>query len=599
MRAPTFFRTFQVGMRFEWQRLASQPVTWFLGGMVLLGGLLLGLFGQVAAWQTDMLGALRLALWFTLVSAFWGHQATAAAVTVTHREVIAARAADEWALHLARLFVTGFYGALISALFFLGATLSLQALEPWRVALRWLPHVILAHTLAAALGGLSALLFARRPGLGVPATFLLWLGWFAAGPALSLSPLWPDLTLNVLRWDNTLQDASAQSLYWPLLASFALAISLIFILGLLAFSALERRHLAPAPLPAVRRLAWPLATALALGLLIASATVRHERETLLLQEAAMPVEAVLWEPQRLALRLRGQGEEQLLEGPSRPTAVNSLEYQRFAPYLGRDGVVLRVARLVPEGAYDIRIGVPESWQLYGCAEVIPTRDEALRCRGEAAERDWLVLLPTGALAREREVNRTLDPLREQARTRIERSIRAIFEHLNLPSPTLLPFGGPFWLSERALSMPTTFGASELAMRSAAGLAAIAISAYLADLRQPEVALWEGISNLPLALLATVDRLIFELGHFDLDPTEIVRRRGDVALGTEPLYPLLPFAFDETYNAYWLATDALLRERGVTSSELWHELAALTSADWEEGAWRSVLAQRWNMHVAPR
>ena len=174
----------------------------------------------------------------------------------------------------------------------------------------------------------------------------------------------------------------------------------------------------------------------------------------------------------------------------------------------------------------------------------------------------------------------------------------MFEHLKLPSPALLPFGGPFWLSERALSMPTTFGAPELMMRSAAGYAAIATSARLADVRQPEVALWEGTSNLPLALLATVDRLIFELEHFDLDPTEIARRRGQAALDSQPLYPLLPFAANERYNAYWLATDVLLREGSVTTSELWHELARLTSEDWEEGAWRNVLREQWNIDVAP-
>ncbi|MDQ3399277.1 MAG: hypothetical protein M3511_16235 [Deinococcota bacterium] len=522
-----------VGARLEWSRLKSNPATWLFGGVLVLGGLALGGFGQIAGWQNDILGALVLSLFLTIISAFWGWQATAAAIRPQAREIVAARSTDEWTLHLVRLCITGLYGGLVTMLFFLAATTPrFYLLEPWWVALNWLPHVVLAHVLAASLGGLAALLFARLPGLGIPATFALWLGWWYL--ALSLGPLWPDLTLRVLRWSNVLRDAAAESLYWPLLASFAAAILILLAFGMMTFSLTERRHLTVVPLQG-RHLAWSLATTVVIAALLATAFPRYERETRLLAQGVPTnpkVDTVLWRPSDLSLTLQSSNKKEMLQGPARPNAVSNLDFTGFAPYLGRHGVVLPVSRVTGPGPYNFVIDYPSSWLLYGCSEVTLTQTGAAECRGEAAERDWFILLPRGVTATELELAETLNPFYYRARLLIRATVEAALETVNPDSPEVevLPFGGPFWLSERSLSQSTIFGDPQLVLRNAASHAALAIAMHLASVRQPNLALW-GVEdqrpepNLPLALVAAADRLVFELGQFELDPTEAARRRG--------------------------------------------------------------------------
>lgn len=247
---PHFFRTLWLGARLEWLRLRANPASWPLAGLLIAGGLIVGRLDAASFGLHSLFDTLQLAMFLTVVSAFWGWQATAAAVHPRAREVLAARAVDEWTLQGARVAVTGLYGGLITFLAFLAlAVPRYYLLAPWWVGLRWLPVIVLAHTLAASLGGLAALLSVRRPGLGVPLTLGLWGAWVGLAPVFG--PLWPDLFLRVLRWNDVLQDAAIEPLRWPLLVSFALATLVTLTLGTSLLWGLERRRLAVTKPPAM------------------------------------------------------------------------------------------------------------------------------------------------------------------------------------------------------------------------------------------------------------------------------------------------------------------------------------------------------------
>jgi hypothetical protein len=590
---PRFCRTLWLGARLEWLRLRANPASWLLAGLLVAGGFMLGFLDTASFGLHSLFDTLQLAMFLTVVSAFWGWQATAAAVHPRTREILAARAVDEWTVQVARIAVTGLYGGLITFVAFLAlAVPRYYLLEPWWVGLRWLPVIVLAHTLAASLGGLAALLSVRRPGLGVPVTLGLWGTW--VGLAQAFGPLWPDLFLRVLRWDNVLQDAAIEPLRGPLLVSFTLAIFLILTLGISLLRGLERRRLAVTKQPAMQTAAQ-LGVVFALGvslLGLASAWAARERAlTTPSARSGSPVESLAWNPARLTLVVESEGEHEILRGPARPTAVAPRDFDAFAPYIGRHGVVLPIGR-VEVGRYDFTVYPSSGWELYGCSWTLPN-GEGVRCAGADAEVDWLMILPEGALETADRAMRSLDPALYEAKALYDASVRFALAMLKRPTPDILPFGGarPLWLSEQTLAGATVFGETPVMRRQAVHSAAVTVAANLLGVRRPNEALYTARDlqlepNVPLALVAVLDRLLLEVAG--LDPAEASVRRGEQVAFAERLYPLYPF--DDSgrpdYNAWWLATHDDLA-RGVPEGELWAALRDVT--DWNGvESWNDLL-----------
>ncbi|ADI14141.1 ABC transporter permease [Truepera radiovictrix] len=589
---PHFFRTLWLGARLEWLRLRANPASWPLAGLLIAGGLIVGRLDAASFGLHSLFDTLQLAMFLTVVSAFWGWQATAAAVHPRAREVLAARAVDEWTLQGARVAVTGLYGGLITFLAFLAlAVPRYYLLAPWWVGLRWLPVIVLAHTLAASLGGLAALLSVRRPGLGVPLTLGLWGAWVGLAPVFG--PLWPDLFLRVLRWNDVLQDAAIEPLRWPLLVSFALATLVTLTLGTSLLWGLERRRLAVTKPPAMRSAALlGVVLALGVGLLgLGSAWAARERAlTLAAPRQGSAARSLFWNPARLTLSVEREANREKLRGPARPTAVAPRDFMTFAPYIGRHGVVLPIGR-VEAGRYDFTVYPSSGWELYGCSRVAPN-GEGVRCAGADAEADWLLILPEGALETADRAMRALDPTLYEAKALYDASVRAALAKLERPVPEILPFGGSgsLWLGEKTLAGATVFGERALMRRQAVHEAAVTVAANLLGVRKPNEALYSAQSplepNVPLALVAVLDRLLLE--GADLEPAEAAVRGGEEVALADRRYPLYPFDDGRRpeYNTWWLSTHDRLAQ-GVPEGELWAALRNVT--DWNGvESWNDLL-----------
>ncbi len=587
----TFFTTLRVGLKLEWLRLRANPASWLLGGLLVGGGLIIGLLDTTSFGINSLFDNLQLAMFLTVVSSFWGWQATAAAIQPRVREVLAARAVDEWTMQLARVAVTGCYGGLITFAAYLVLTVPRYFLfEPWSVGLRWLPVIVLAHALAASLGGLAALLCCRRPGLGVPATFGLWGAWVLLAQAVG--PLWPDLFLRVLRWNNLLKDAAVEPLRGPLAVSFSLAVFATTTVGVALLRRLEHKRLA---VPEQGRLqtALQLGTAFILGAsLVTLGTARAAREGALVDKPSTgTVDSLVWNPSRLTLTLVSRGDRQELRGPARPTAVAPRDFETFAPYIGRHGVVLPISR-VASGSYDFTVFPAAGWVLYGCSTTVS--QNGVRCRGEDAAEDWLVILPEGVLATADSAARSLDPSLYEAATLYDTLVRLALSSLERPAPEILPLGGrrPLWLSEKALAGSTVFGEEPVMRRQAAYSAAVTVAANLVGVREPNEALYSTRNmrlepNVPLALVAAVDRLLFALNVLELDPAEAAARRGEPVEVSQRLYPFYPLNDRNRpdYNRWWLATDDLIAQ-GVPVADLW--VALRDVQDWGVETWNDLL-----------
>lgn len=541
------------GMRLEYSRQVQPPLL----GLVV--ALLTGLGAALGSREsfTDPFAPLSLAMLLTLPTALWSCLAAAAASSPGARELLVARGADEWAIHLARVTLIGLIGGFLSLLFTLSGLLPHAAgLPTWLPALRWVPHLLLSHTAAAALGGTAGLLLSRIPAAGLLAAGGLWclVVWSAA----PLGPASPDPLLRVLQWNSLLQDGAAEPLHGALAISF-LALALVAMLtGLAGFTLLQRTHLAPtAPSPA-RAAAWACITLVAIAAAAGAGwRIRAAEAALTALPPLSGTTQLTWQPDQRSLLATGPTGDKLIRGPVRPTAV-ALSEQRFQPYVGQHGAVVPLSLLTGAGPYRLTVTVPERWTLYGCGEASALPDGTFACRGERAEHDWLLLVPADAVGAASALVRTLSPQRAEARTLFEEVLAAGLMQLGEPMPDVVYIApdGPRWLSPRLVAGPMRSAPDPaISRRQMAHAAARALAQRLSG--EPT----GGAERALLPILATLDRLVWELG---LLPADLM----------SPASLNLPATDLDDYHRWWRLVDEGLTTGQVEAADLWQALGAL-------------------------
>lgn len=607
-RTPSFGRTFSVGLRIELDRIKQHPATWLLTFILLAVGVVLG-FVETSGWE-PIFGPLKLSMSLTIISSFWGYHATTCSNSRRMRELVVARAADEMALHMARITLTGLYGGAVTVLFFLATALPRSySLAAWQFGLRWTPHIFLAHLMSASMGGMAALAALRWPQLGMILTGGLWYGSVIV--ASRFGPSSPDLLLRVLRWNHLLKDASSDPIYVPLMLSFAVVTFLGVSFGVTLLAIGEQRSM-PVPRPMTLRLVtWCLAAMVTAVGLVTSLQDWRGREDLLLAGARASTSTQIltleWDPSHSELKvIDGEVPHEALRGPARPTTVAPSEFQAFAPYIGRNGVVLPVSRLRASGSYEFVIRHPASWRVYGCSYRANEDFNTVRCWGEAAERDWLVLLPDYAIEEAMRTGLRTSSSENHAQGLFLEGLSLAFAVLHVDMPQVLPYlsaGGPRWLGKNTLAGSMITGGDQgIMIRNAAYYLAMSIAMYLVDTRSPEEDLLDRSSGLgdeqwdsmvPLALIGTIDRLVFELGPFKLDPLEVCRRSGQQVSFGALRYRMMPQLKWAEFNQWWLTTDSLISEKGVRPEEIWRVLSQV-GRDMDARDWPATMRRLWDL-----
>lgn len=550
---PSALRHLMAGLRLEWSRQVQPPLLGLLAALLAGLGVALGIHESFA----NPFGPLDVAMFLTLPTALWGWQATTAASSPGARELLAARAADEWVIHLARVLLVGVMGGLLSLLFTMSALLPVRATPlAWLPALRWVPHVLLSHIASAALGGTAGLVFSRFPAVGLFAAGGLWslLVW----ATVLLGPTSPDPLLRVLGWSSLLRDGEAEPLYSVLALGFVSLTLTAMLAGFAGFALLKRGRLAPAVASPARLATWALsALAFTAGAVTAGWQVRATEAVLAGPPPSGSASELVWLPEERSLLLTGPAGERRIQGPVRPTAV-ALSEQRFQPYIGRHGAALPLHLLTGTGPYALSVALPEGWVLYGCGETAALPDGTVACRGEQAEDDWMVPLPSGAVEAASAELRALNPQLAEARALFEMLLAAGLRELGEPMPDVIYLdpGGPRWLSPRLVSGQVRSAPDPaVSQRQMAHAAALALTQHLSD--QPS----GGNEGALLPLLATIDRLVWELG---LLPADLMR----------PANLRLPAEELDAYNRWWHAVDQQLSAGHVEAASIWAALATL-------------------------
>lgn len=601
MTPPPFARSIRVSMRFEWYRLMHNWGSRLFVVMVVALGAVAGIRGNESL--DPVFGPVELSMLLTVASALWCALATLANSHPAFREVLVARCADEWAFHLARVAATGLYGGLLSAAFFLAFNLfHMPVLSLWPYLIKWLPHVALGHMLGAAIGGLAGLVFRRSQALAVLASVVLWV--LAQLLMAAVGPSSPDMLLRVLSWNSLYKDGAAEPVYMLLLIGLAAVTGLLVVLGMVLFLVTGRRELAPPAPKRVSRVIWGLAVGVLAVSWITCWLSWNGREGALwyrTSDAGQRTLTVAWDPRGLRIDLR-QGAKTLrsLSGPVRPTALNWTAGM-LNPYIGRHGVLLPVERLVGAGPYDLRVTQGVDWAVYGCSAREPLPGGDVVCRGDAAERDWLILLPRKAV--DEQLAMVAYSPRAEAQSLFRGLTQAAFRQLERPVPDVLFLGDQDvrWLGAETLQGPGLFGAGTLGKRRMAVYeAALAVATYKAGLRDPWpdmkwVSFGGQASRTPMPLVATIDRLMFEFGQVYVNTAE-----RDLRAGRSPNIVMLndwalPRADRDIYNRWWTAVDDLIVNRHVAPAEIW---AALSQLDPSAGGldWPPKAEALWNVRI---
>lgn len=567
---PSTWIHFLVGIRLAWSHLQQTPLYWLLAGILVAGGMALGIQEKWA----DFFAPLCLSMFLTLPTAFWGWQAAAVGSAPAVREPLVSRSADEWVINLASVLVNGLAGGFLSILFSLASLLPRVAGSlAWQKGLLWTPHVLLAHTVSAAIGTAVGLLSGRRPAVGFVCTGGLW--WLMMWFAERMGPTSPDPLLRVLQWDQLLQDASAEPLYAPLAAGYAAVTVLVLLIGIAGFAIMERRRLPASPVTPIRIAAWATAAVMAVvSFTLLTWDVRAAEAALTTAPPPLGSAVLDWNADEVILEVTHTSGRRLIRGPVRPAAV-ALSEQRFSPYVGRQGVVVPVHLLTGPGPYSLHAKVPDGWSLYGCSLVTPAPTGGVDCEGEEAESDWLVLLREGTVDESTSLLRAAHPSRAEAQDLFREVVEAGFREIGRPVPDILfsRIAGPRWLSPKLLAGPG-LQADDPAVttRQAAHGAATALTLYLVEQRHGDVE-----SEL-VPLLATLDRLLFELGPIPIDPAERQRREGAVVEQALIRYKPLPGAESPGFNEWWIQVDKMLSTKQVTASTLWQAVSTIQGAD---------------------
>lgn len=559
-KAPAFFRVIVIGVRHEWDHWSRSHVMRIFAALVIALGVLTGSEFVANPGSELVFGSIKMSMFLTIGTAYWCWWATSESLREGVRELLVIRAADESALQLARLVTIGFLGGLISVVFSM-ATLfhSLDAtfgLGPYVV--KWTPIVIFGHIFSAAVGSVAALLSARKPQLGIFLTAGIWVG------LLLLPSVWvPDPLLRSLHWHMLLRDHPSLTIYSGLVARFLLFGLLIFVVGMGIFGLLMRTRMRPT-IPATSYIIVGLGLASLFVLVWASINASDARlSNILLDDvpvftmtADRPAQLV-WQPKLPMIHFTDPEGTSLgaLAGP-----VASGER-----YIGRLGFVLPLKRFVTRGSYDFFLRIPEGWIAYGCSRRVVEANRGLRCFGDFAERDWIAVLRQEDVQK---VSMDIERFRpEQARANalFREKVARIFFLLDEPHPNIFPLLAgtePWWFADHTIALPIFDGyPPSHVVRKVAHHLALLVADYLTR----DVFLDQ---NTRLALLATIDRLVLELGGFELSDDERSWRGG----GSGDINTRLPRFADVDFNYWWNRTDELLEYVG--SEEVWAAVATL-------------------------
>lgn len=576
---PSIWIQFLVGARLAWSHLQQTPLYWLLLGLLAAGGLALGLRER---W-THFFAPLGVAMFLTLPTSYWGWHAAVAGSAPAAREPLVSRCADEWVINLSRVVVNGLAGGFLSLVFSLASLLPTVAEAPvWQKGLLWTPHVMLAHALSAAIGTTAGLLSARRTAFGLICTGGLW--FLVVRFAERMGTTSPDPLLRVLRWDMLLQDAWAEPLYTPLAVGFIAATVVFTLVGVAGFALLERRRV-PVPRVAPNRIAVWVGTAAAgiSAFMLLTWNVRAREAVLTTAPPHLGPAVLEWNPDNATLGVTHASGSRLIRGPVGPSAV-ALSGQRFSPYVGSMGVVVPVQLLTGPGPYNLHTNLPDGWSLLGCSRTTAGPTGGIKCEGERAESDWLVLLHTGRVHAAASPLRAADPARAEAQQLFRATLDAGFQAIGRPEPEVLFFstGSVRWLSPMLLAGPSLRGGDPaVTTRQAAHDVAVALTLHLVDQRSGEV------EPELLPLLATIDRLVFELGPIPVDPLERQRREGAAVNQSRIRYKPLPRHDQPLFQEWWIRVDEALITGQVSASALWQALATIQDADdarkWPETA----------------
>lgn len=584
MMPPGFARTLLISLRWEWLRLRQWSPSWLFGSLVTVAGLAFG-YGEPNLGHDPLFEPLRLSMFLTLPIALWGWYASTATAVNAFREPILVRSVNETAWHAGRVVASGTYGTLLSLGFVMATWVARPAAI--RVApdvLRWVPHIFGAYTVSAGLGGLVAMWTGAFAGpLAVSA---LWVAWHAAAPVLA--PAAPDLLLRNLRWNPIFRDGAPEAIYSAQIAAYGTALVLLLLLSSISMRIRGRFELPGLPVGRGHYAKWLVVAVACSVLWLGKAHVAETRLTLLavpdIPERQAKYRAdIRWVPEQLQLKIDSGGHSQTVHGPMGPQVFERHRQQPLEPYIGRYGVLLPTADLLGTTSYELQIEVPDGWFVLGCETSLSTvHAETVRCAGEQGGRDWLLILRKDSVQVARELVQQLHPWQAAANERFDMLVTETFSLLEIPvQPQSIPGMAvpiPTWLNRSVVaphrvSVPPSLEDEPLHLRRQIYGVALALTAYLIDLREP----WPstvlvgtgGMAQVPLALLATIDRLLLTL-----EPTAVIqgeasqRQHGpseDAELLSVPLMHLGEF------NHWWVVLDRHLRDDPDGDVHLWQTL----------------------------
>lgn len=184
------------------------------------------------------------------------------------------------------------------------------------------------------------------------------------------------------------------------------------------------------------------------------------------------------------------------------------------------------------------------------------------------------------------------------------TVAAAFARLEQPAPDILflNYRAPWWLGRQTLAAAIRRSDHhEAAQRQVVYDAAVALTTYLTDTRQPwpefypEIGQPPRAQDAPVALLATLDRLLLASGSFAVDPNERDWRGGRGG-GREPLrYPNVPLIGRADFNSAWVAVDELLSNQGVPAADVWAAVRQIRSLP-DGLAWSETMLDLWQVQL---